>query len=122
MIRSTSIFLAALLVIGADSAPDAQAQPRSVRDRPIEVADDGYVSSGSCRACHPGHYANWYASYHRTMTQLAIPENVIPEFDGTRLAAYGRHYRIDRRGGEFWVEMTIRPGREAGANGSSAGS
>ena len=41
MIRSTSIFVAALLVIGAGSAPDAQAQPRSVRDRPIEVADDG---------------------------------------------------------------------------------
>ena len=108
---STRVFLAALLGIGAGSAPDAEAQPRSVRDRPIEVADDGYVSSRTCRACHPGSYANWYASYHRRMTQVATPETVIPDFDGIRLAAYSRHYRIDRRGDEFWVEMDD-PARE----------
>ena len=39
-------------------------------DRPIEVASDRYVSSRTCRACHPSQYASWHASYHRTMTQV----------------------------------------------------
>src|SRR5438105_4256458 len=38
---------------------------------PQEVAHDGYVSSDSCRACHPNEYASWHRSYHRTMTQTA---------------------------------------------------
>ncbi len=39
------------------------------------------------------------------MTQVATPESVIPDFDGDHLAAFGRRYRTERRGDEFWVEM-----------------
>src|SRR5271170_2831658 len=38
---------------------------------PLPVADRGYVTSDSCRACHPSEYASWHRSYHRTMTQPA---------------------------------------------------
>jgi hypothetical protein len=46
----------------------------AVANRPIQVADDGYTSSETCRACHPDQYNTWYASYHRTMTQVATPD------------------------------------------------
>lgn len=76
-----------------------------VSDRPIEVSEDGYVSSRSCQACHQHRYATWHASYHRTMTQLATPETVVGDFDGVELHHDGRMVRLERRGAEFWVEM-----------------
>ena len=44
--------------------------------RPVEVLAEAFEGSGACQACHPGEYATWYASYHRTMTQLALPDVV----------------------------------------------
>ncbi|MFP6649744.1 MAG: hypothetical protein VB817_09800, partial [Pirellulaceae bacterium] len=38
-------------------------------DRPIEISEDGFVSSRNCRSCHLRQYETWHASYHRTMTQ-----------------------------------------------------
>ncbi len=42
------------------------ARERNTLQRPLQVLDDGFVSSRSCRACHPQQYATWHASYHRT--------------------------------------------------------
>ncbi len=78
---------------------------QEVADRPIEVREDGYVSSQTCRSCHPHNYATWYASYHRTMTQVATPESVVAPFDGVELDWHGQRYRLERRGDEFWVDM-----------------
>lgn len=66
---------------------------------------DQYVSSNECRSCHPGEYASWHRTYHRTMTQLATPENVLGEFDGTTVASEGLQYRVFREGDEYWAEM-----------------
>ncbi len=66
----------------------------------------GYASSDTCVACHPGKHASWHASHHRSMTRPATPENVLGSFEGQRLEAKGRHYRLERRGDEYWVEMT----------------
>ena len=52
---------------------------------PAEAPGDGYVSSATCRACHAEQHATWAASYHRTMTQTARPDNVLAPFDGTEL-------------------------------------
>ncbi|MCZ6560865.1 MAG: hypothetical protein O6931_08260, partial [Gammaproteobacteria bacterium] len=38
------------------------------------LAQDGFVSSTACRACHPGNYQSWHDSFHRTMTQAAVPD------------------------------------------------
>lgn len=54
---------------------------QEVNGRPIEVAADGYVTSTTCRACHPDQYHSWHASYHRTMTQVATPASVLGDFD-----------------------------------------
>ena len=64
-----------------------------------------FISSKTCRACHPSHYASWHRTYHRTMTQLATPKAVVGEFDGRQLTLRGQVYRPKRKGEEFWVEM-----------------
>jgi hypothetical protein len=66
---------------------------------------DGYVSSETCRACHPEQYATWHRSFHRTMTTLATPANNRGRFEGVTLESRGRPYRLQRRGDEFWAEL-----------------
>ena len=72
---------------------------------PVQTAGDGFVSSRTCRSCHPGHYHSWRESYHRTMTQIASPEAIKAPFDGTVLESRGRTYRVYRVGDEFRVDM-----------------
>lgn len=72
---------------------------------PREGRPGGYVSSDSCRSCHPQQYASWHRSYHRTMTQYATPEAVRGKFEGQTLELDGHAYKFERRGDEFWVEM-----------------
>jgi len=66
---------------------------------------DEYVSSNRCRACHPAEYASWHRTYHRTMTQVALPENVAGAFDGSTILSDGLKYRVFRKGDQFWAEM-----------------
>ena len=77
-----------------------------VVDRPVQVTGDGYVSSDTCRACHPSEYETWHGSYHRTMTQVATPDTVSADFDGVTVeAVHGRPMRLERRGDELWAEF-----------------
>jgi predicted CXXCH cytochrome family protein len=64
-----------------------------------------YASSHTCQACHPGEHASWHRSYHRTMTQIAVPGNVVGAFDGTTVVSDGLDYRVTRDGDDFWAEM-----------------
>jgi predicted CXXCH cytochrome family protein len=67
--------------------------------------DGGFVSSARCVACHPNEHQSWSKTYHRTMTQLALPENVLGKFDGQTIQSKGLSYRVYREGDEFWAEM-----------------
>ena len=71
---------------------------------PKEGRPGGYVGSDSCRACHPGEYASWHKSYHRTMTQHATPESVRGNFNHQEVTLEGEKYLFERRGEEYWVE------------------
>lgn len=90
-------------------------------DRRIDVADhrdqilatipapseaNGYRSSNGCRACHPGEYASWHRTYHRTMTQEASPTSVVGAFDGRTVRFEGGSVTPFREGDAFW--MTVR--------------
>jgi len=33
-------------------------------NRPVRSQVAGYMTSNACRACHPGNYASWHASFH----------------------------------------------------------
>jgi len=83
---------------------------RLVENRPIEVPSDGYVTSQTCRACHPHNYATWFGSYHRSMTQVATPEAVLGDFDGDDVWALGKRLVFEQRGDEFWVEQDVSEG------------
>ena len=87
----------------------------AVEHRPIEIEEDQYVTSETCRACHPSQYATWHGSFHRTMTQRATPESVRADFDGVAVdAVHGGPMRLERRGDEFWAEFDD-PGWEGDA-------
>jgi hypothetical protein len=76
----------------------------AVANRPIQVTDEGYTSSQTCQACHPDQYNTWYASYHRTMTQVATPDTARARFDGVTVdGVHGRPMRLERRGPELWA-------------------
>lgn len=73
-------------------------------NRPIKQPADDYVSSDSCRSCHPGNYASWHASFHRRMTQVAKPENILADMTGLELRNSGKAYRVGRDGDTYYVE------------------
>jgi len=60
--------------------------------------EKGYVSSKECASCHEKEYASWPRTYHRTMTQAALPENVAGAFDGSTIISDGLAYRVFREG------------------------
>lgn len=83
-----------------DSAQAAQ----ELRDEIPELGRDAYVTSDACRACHQEQHASWHESFHRTMTQVAAPESVVPPWHG-ELESRGWRYRLFRRGEEYWAEL-----------------
>ena len=76
-----------------------------LKSAPRPGRDGGYVSSDSCRACHPGPFETWHRSYHRTMTQYARPDTVLGDFNNVTLKAHGETYVLKRRRDEFWVDL-----------------
>lgn len=82
---------------------------QTVLRRPAEVSDRGYVTSKSCRSCHPAEYHSWHKSFHRTMTQVASHEAVVGNFD-TELELDGREYRLFERDDKYWVAISPADG------------
>ena len=101
------IAVRATAFLGEPTRPDEAL----VENRPIEVRENGFVSSKTCESCHPHEHATWHSSYHRTMTQVATPEAVIGDFDGKLRNCGGKGYRLGRDGDDFWVEIT-EPGKK----------
>ena len=94
----------ALLAIGALLWHDAHAHGASVPgNRPIVAQEANYVTSNSCRSCHPGNYASWHASFHRTMTQVATPATLIPKAADVELTWAGRQYKLAHRADKIFV-------------------
>ncbi len=72
-------------------------------NRPIVATQANYVTSNTCRACHPGNYASWHTSFHRTMTQVATPTTLIPTAEEVELSAAGRQYKLTQRDNKIFV-------------------
>lgn len=68
--------------------------------------DADYTSSEACIACHPTQHSSWHDSYHSKMTQWASPDTVIAPFDDVSLETSGQTAQLQRRGDEFWVNLT----------------
>ena len=104
-----AIVLALTAIAATSSLAPRRPEPGSLQDpsaqgRPVKAEELGYVSSETCRSCHPREYATWYRSFHRTMTQVVGPHTVLSDWD-TTLTIRGRDYRLYKVGEEFWVDM-----------------
>ena len=64
-----------------------------------------YISSDRCQSCHPSEHASWHQSYHRTMTQAALAENVLGQFDGSEIQSNGLAYRVYTEGEKLMAEL-----------------
>ncbi|MEX0715013.1 MAG: cytochrome c3 family protein [Planctomycetaceae bacterium] len=99
---------AAVALVVAVGAGHVWAPPRDeIREQyqPRIVEEGGFVSSKSCKSCHPGEFHSWHRTWHRTMTQFPAPETVVGEFDGQERFFRNRRFIFERRGDEFWVTM-----------------
>jgi hypothetical protein len=97
------IALAWGVIMTAISLLSANSQSQPPKNRPIKVLTEDFTSSDSCRSCHPGNYASWHASFHRTMTQVASLSNVIPNMDGLNLTHHGYDYQVEKREKAYYV-------------------
>ena len=108
------------LVVLAGALPKKNVHTIDGSDGSPRVApDDRYVSSSACKSCHPGEYASWHRTFHRTMTQRADASLVQGALDAT-LRLDGLEYDLQRRGDEVWAtlpdpEATAAGPREPGA-------
>ncbi len=74
-------------------------------DLPQPNREQAYISSDRCQSCHPDEHATWHQSYHRTMTQRALPENIAGRFDGSTVRSGGLDYRIFTQDDQVFAEM-----------------
>lgn len=112
------LLLAAILVLVVTAFSQDRAARKPPSNRPAQAAEGSYVTSNTCRACHPANYASWHASFHRTMTQVATPETLIPKAPSTELEFDGRQYHLERTANKVFVssrslgEKDYGPARE----------
>ena len=95
------------------SLHDSKQHSTPAENRPIQSSLSNYVSSNTCRSCHPGNYASWHASFHRTMTQVATTQNLPNDMDKMAFAFNGLEYKAERRENSYFVRMR-REGGEFG--------
>ena len=105
--RLRNLMAASILLVSlaAVSIRDEESRSRPVPGTPRQRARGEFAGSESCRACHPGEFSSWHASFHRTMTQIPTPEIVIGDFDDVHLESRGLRYHLTRDDEGFWVEM-----------------
>jgi predicted CXXCH cytochrome family protein len=65
-----------------------------------------YLGSESCRECHEDQYATWKKSLHVQMTRPIAEARLAGDFSpGTRLEQNGRSYRMETRGGKYYISV-----------------
>lgn len=110
--RTTGLALMALWIGGSTALGLYAVKQRpelilesQIKDRPTHLKSGGYVTSQTCKPCHPDAYRTWHASYHRTMTQVPSPDNVVGDFNDVTVSFKGHTYHLERRGDAFWAEL-----------------
>lgn len=95
------------VVVTSFANRDPLADAEQATHRPIAVESDGYIGSDSCRSCHPHEHATWHASFHRTMTQVAARESIIPAVDDIRFDSGGLKSHLEWKGDELWAYIDM---------------
>ncbi len=103
--------VAALSVAGLTTALVLGLRPDRAGARAGEE-DAGYVPSGTCRACHPDHYASWARTFHGRMTREAGPETVLGDFERRNTISYeGIEARMGFADGGYAVTFRFADGK-----------
>lgn len=76
-----------------------------------EVQDSEWVGSTACQSCHRGRFATWHRSFHRSMTQEALAETVLGDFNGEAQSYWGGVIKPVKRDGRYFFEYYL-PGSE----------
>ncbi|OUT62752.1 MAG: hypothetical protein CBB70_15370 [Planctomycetaceae bacterium TMED10] len=98
------VILAALLCSTAGFLFYEQEIPVPEETIPRVDRTGDYVSSDTCKKCHPGAHASWHNTFHRTMTQVVSPETVVGDFDGKDYQVGDITYNFYRDGDLFMVD------------------
>ena len=113
MTRVLLVGLAWAAVMIGITVLSARWQIEPPKNRPIKSLTPEYASSDSCRSCHPGNYASWHASFHRTMTQVASVDNIPPSMNGLDMTYQGVEYRVERKGPAYFARSRPAGGTDA---------
>ena len=115
--RLTKLAVCAAVAVGVCAvAICTWTTPTSARPRPnapLEALEEAYVGSATCKSCHPEEHSSWHSSFHRTMTQRASRETVVPQFERLELDWYGEQVVLEWRGDELWTRF-VRGGGQPG--------
>ncbi len=108
VVKSGLITLAAALAV---AMAVFAAQPDYVGRR-AGHADENYLDSRKCLACHTDHYASWAQTHHSRMTQEASPATVQGDFTRNNSFEYlGVRAKMERRGDRFAMTLSFADGR-----------
>ncbi len=102
----TLLALLAVAAVFAISRQDPQPAVKLAAQLPQQVNNEDFISSQTCRSCHPQQHASWHQTYHRTMTQMGLPKAIVPSMDfeqERQLTSGAVTVTLKRIGDEFWV-------------------
>ena len=75
-------------------------------------ADQNYIDSENCLACHTDHYASWRRTHHSRMTQDVSPITVQGDFESNNTYEYlGVRSKMERRGNDYFMTFTYPDGK-----------
>jgi predicted CXXCH cytochrome family protein len=75
-------------------------------------ADENYIRSENCLACHENHFASWRKTHHSRMTQDARPGSVQGDFENSNTLEYlGVKTRMEKRGAQFFLNFAYPDGK-----------
>jgi predicted CXXCH cytochrome family protein len=69
----------------------------------------GMATSNTCRSCHPGAWASWHKSFHRSMTQEPTPSAVLGTF-GVTLVEGSSRWILEQEGEDFFATIASDDG------------
>lgn len=72
---------------------------------PKQRGPQGYVSSATCKECHPKQFETWWRSYHRKMTQVMNTNTVQAKFDGVIMYSGGARFTLHESSNRYAVDI-----------------
>jgi predicted CXXCH cytochrome family protein len=107
LVGTTCVALVAVIgltiCLAAQTAETSRA-PRLASTGPARGSS--YLGSEACRECHEDQYASWKKSLHVQMTRPVAEARIAGDFtSGTRLEQNGRSYRMETRGGKYYITV-----------------